>query len=330
LRRAAIDRRTSETRVKVRVNLDGRGRYDVRTGIRFLDHMLGSPRGSGSIDCRRPGDLDVDGHHTVDVGIALGKRGARADQARHQTRRLLRDAHGRRGGAAVDCPAGPCRIDPFAVGAWATFRPSWHDFFEGFAGGRANVHLKVPTAVEPSGRGHLQARARPRGVRRDGADAVDERKDFCNRGHDRDRTHRLRRCNLTSISITDRGMSAWPPRRQIRAAWASSSGVGNFAATVAGGEWRDVIHRAIAARLPVPARPTASRRQADGQPGPACFRATDWAGWRQGPHVGWNTPGGASDRAPSGLTSGVHAYTHSSLRRLAAHDADDHVSFAPR
>ncbi|HEV3484743.1 MAG TPA: imidazoleglycerol-phosphate dehydratase, partial [Vicinamibacterales bacterium] len=76
MRRAVIDRTTTETAISLRLNLDGRGRYDVHTGIRFLDHMLELVARHGAFDLtiKAEGDLDVDQHHTVeDLGIALGE-----------------------------------------------------------------------------------------------------------------------------------------------------------------------------------------------------------------------------------------------------------------
>ena len=76
MRRAVIDRRTTETSIALKLTLDGRGRYRVRTGIRFLDHMLELFARHGGFDLTidATGDLDVDQHHTVeDLGIALGE-----------------------------------------------------------------------------------------------------------------------------------------------------------------------------------------------------------------------------------------------------------------
>jgi imidazoleglycerol-phosphate dehydratase len=75
-RRATVRRTTKETSVSVRLNLDGRGRSTVRTGIPFFDHMLTLFAKHAVVDltlrCR--GDLAVDAHHTVeDCGIALGQ-----------------------------------------------------------------------------------------------------------------------------------------------------------------------------------------------------------------------------------------------------------------
>ena len=87
-RGAVIDRRTTETRIALRLRLDGHGRYEVRTGIRFLDHMLELVARHGAFDLRvdARGDLDVDQHHTVeDLGIASPgdwTRQARAKLAR--------------------------------------------------------------------------------------------------------------------------------------------------------------------------------------------------------------------------------------------------------
>ena len=76
MRRAVIDRRTTETQIALALGLEGKGQYRVRTGIRFLDHMLELVARHGAFDLRidATGDLDVDQHHTVeDLGIALGE-----------------------------------------------------------------------------------------------------------------------------------------------------------------------------------------------------------------------------------------------------------------
>jgi len=76
VRRGVIDRRTNETQIRLVIGLDGKGRYTVTTGIRFLDHMLELFARHGAFDLQlaATGDLDVDQHHTVeDVGIALGE-----------------------------------------------------------------------------------------------------------------------------------------------------------------------------------------------------------------------------------------------------------------
>ncbi|HEV8254668.1 MAG TPA: imidazoleglycerol-phosphate dehydratase HisB [Vicinamibacteria bacterium] len=74
-RRAEVARKTRETDVKVALDLDGRGRSRIATGIGFLDHMLTSfaTHGRFDLDVRCKGDLHVDAHHSVeDVGITIG------------------------------------------------------------------------------------------------------------------------------------------------------------------------------------------------------------------------------------------------------------------
>ncbi|MBI1208081.1 MAG: imidazoleglycerol-phosphate dehydratase HisB [Azospirillum sp.] len=75
-RRAEIERATKETRIRIALDLDGTGVYDVKTGIGFLDHMLEQLARHGLIDLtvRAEGDLHIDGHHTTeDTGIAIGQ-----------------------------------------------------------------------------------------------------------------------------------------------------------------------------------------------------------------------------------------------------------------
>ena len=75
-RSADINRITTETQIRGRFIVDGGGKYEVSTGIRFLDHMLELFTRHGGFDLKLQckGDLDVDQHHTVeDVGIALGE-----------------------------------------------------------------------------------------------------------------------------------------------------------------------------------------------------------------------------------------------------------------
>ena len=74
-RKAKTERVTSEVRVKVDINLDGKGVYEIETGIPFFNHMLSQFAKHGYFDLKisAAGDLDVDFHHTVeDVGLALG------------------------------------------------------------------------------------------------------------------------------------------------------------------------------------------------------------------------------------------------------------------
>lgn len=81
MRQAEITRDTLETRVRVRLNLDGTGAAQLATGVPFLDHMLDQVARHGGIDLEvtAQGDLHIDAHHTVeDVGITLGQAIARA------------------------------------------------------------------------------------------------------------------------------------------------------------------------------------------------------------------------------------------------------------
>lgn len=80
-RTAEVARKTRETDLTVRIDLDGRGETDIRTGIGFFDHMLEAFARHGLFDLRvaGTGDLHVDGHHTVeDTGIVLGQAVAQA------------------------------------------------------------------------------------------------------------------------------------------------------------------------------------------------------------------------------------------------------------
>jgi imidazoleglycerol-phosphate dehydratase len=85
-RTVRIERKTAETEIQLELSLDGTGRFDVSTGVGFLDHMLGLLARHAAIDLavKAAGDLEVDQHHTVeDVGICLGQaiREAAGDKA---------------------------------------------------------------------------------------------------------------------------------------------------------------------------------------------------------------------------------------------------------
>jgi imidazoleglycerol-phosphate dehydratase len=153
VRRAVIDRRTTETRIALRIALDGKGTYDVRTGIRFLDHMLELFARHGAFNLRiaADGDLDVDQHHTVeDLGIALGEAISQALGNRRGINRagyFVMPMDETLAVAAIDLGGRPhavvnLRVTAAKVGDLQT--ELVHDFFEGFAmGARANVHIKV-------------------------------------------------------------------------------------------------------------------------------------------------------------------------------------------
>jgi imidazoleglycerol-phosphate dehydratase len=81
MRQAEVRRDTAETRIRVRLNLDGTGQQQLASGVAFLDHMLDQIARHGLIDLEveAQGDLHIDGHHTVeDIGITMGQALARA------------------------------------------------------------------------------------------------------------------------------------------------------------------------------------------------------------------------------------------------------------
>jgi imidazoleglycerol-phosphate dehydratase len=152
-RAARFDRQTTETQIKGTLDIDGRGRYDVRTGIRFFDHMLElfTRHGGFDLTLAATGDLDVDQHHTVeDLGIALGQAVDKALGARrgiHRAGYFVMPMDESLAVAAIDLSgrahaAVDLRIRPQRVGDLQA--ELIDDFFEGFAqGARANVHVKV-------------------------------------------------------------------------------------------------------------------------------------------------------------------------------------------
>ncbi|MHB1858004.1 MAG: imidazoleglycerol-phosphate dehydratase HisB [Acidobacteriaceae bacterium] len=152
-RSATLQRHTTETKIDLKLTIDGQGRYDVHTGIRFLDHMLELFARHGGFDlslvCQ--GDLDVDQHHTVeDIGIALGEA---FSQALGDKKGILRAGYflmpmdETLAAAAIDLSGRASyvvdtKVRVRIVGDLQT--ELLPDFFEGFArGARANVHLKV-------------------------------------------------------------------------------------------------------------------------------------------------------------------------------------------
>ena len=153
MRRGVIHRQTKETDIAVRLEIDGRGRYEVSTGIRFLDHMLDLVARHGGFDLKieAKGDLDVDQHHTVeDLGIALGEAVSSALGTRRGINRagyFVMPMDDTLGVAAIDLSGRPhavvdLRLKVQRVGDLQS--ELLIDFFEGFAqGARANVHLKV-------------------------------------------------------------------------------------------------------------------------------------------------------------------------------------------
>src|SRR5208337_773591 len=80
-RTSIVQRDTAETRISIKLTIEGSGQYKISTGIRFFDHMLElfARHGAFDLELKCDGDLDVDQHHTVeDVGIALGEAFDRA------------------------------------------------------------------------------------------------------------------------------------------------------------------------------------------------------------------------------------------------------------
>lgn len=153
MRKATVERKTNETQITAALTVDGSGRYEITTGIRFFDHMLElfTKHGGFDLTLRATGDLDVDQHHTVeDVGIVLGQL---IDQA-------LGDHVGiNRAGyfvlpmdetlavAAIDLGGRVAVVcdDQLTVDKVGDLQAELvPDFFQGFAQhAKANVHLKI-------------------------------------------------------------------------------------------------------------------------------------------------------------------------------------------
>jgi imidazoleglycerol-phosphate dehydratase len=153
MRAATVQRDTKETQIGGALRIEGKGRYEIATGIRFLDHMLElfSKHGGFDLKLKAVGDLDVDQHHTVeDAGIVLGQLFAKA----------LGDRRGiNRAGyfvlpmdetlcvAAVDLGGRPYLVykDLVKVRLVGDLQTElMEDFFSGFANhAGANIHLKV-------------------------------------------------------------------------------------------------------------------------------------------------------------------------------------------
>src|SRR3979409_600638 len=152
MRKVSLRRTTRETDIPVRLNLDGRGRAKIATGIPFLDHMLTLVARHGAMDLELTarGDLDVDQHHTVeDVGITLGEA---VQKALGSKRGILRAGYflmpmdETLAAAAVDLGGRPycvvkAKIAAKLVGDFQV--ELMEDFFQGFAqSAKANVHLR--------------------------------------------------------------------------------------------------------------------------------------------------------------------------------------------
>lgn len=152
-RRATVKRKTTETSIELSLVIDGKGRYQISTGIGFFNHMLElfSRHGAFDLRLRAIGDLHVDQHHTVeDVGIALGEAFTKALGSK---RGILRAGYfvmpmdETLGLAAVDFSGRAAvvvetKVNVRHVGDLEAELVT--DFFDGFArGANANVHVKV-------------------------------------------------------------------------------------------------------------------------------------------------------------------------------------------
>jgi imidazoleglycerol-phosphate dehydratase len=151
-RTATIHRKTNETDIRLKLNLDGRGKASVATGVRFFDHMLELVARHGAFDLlvHARGDLDVDQHHTVeDIGITLGEAVRKALGSKRGILRagyFLMPMDETLAAAAVDLGGRPycvvnAKIPAKRVGDFQV--ELVEDFFQGFAqAARANVHLR--------------------------------------------------------------------------------------------------------------------------------------------------------------------------------------------
>ena len=153
MRKATIQRTTKETDIRAALVIEGQGKYEIASGIRFFDHMLElfAHHGGFDLQLKAEGDLDVDQHHTVeDVGIVLGQL---FDKALGSKRGILRAGYflmpmdETLGLAAVDfCGRTSVVVDTkvrvrFVGDLQAELV---QDFFDGFSrGARASVHARV-------------------------------------------------------------------------------------------------------------------------------------------------------------------------------------------
>jgi imidazoleglycerol-phosphate dehydratase len=153
-RSAVIDRKTTETDITIRLELDGRGEHEVATGMPFLDHMLAQVARHGHFDLgvRATGDLAVDFHHTVeDLGIALGEAvskalGDKAGIVRYGAARVPMDDA--LASVVVDMSGRPYLVfqAPQLKGEWVgDFDLDLvREFFQGLTSHlRANLHVQV-------------------------------------------------------------------------------------------------------------------------------------------------------------------------------------------
>ena len=153
MRSASLERNTKETRIAASLRIEGRGRYEVSTGIRFFDHMLElfTKHGGFDLELKANGDLDVDQHHTVeDVGIVLGQLFSRALGDRKGINRagyFVLPMDETLAVVAIDLGGRPALVykDLVKVRLVGDLQTELvHDFFDGFVNNvGGNVHVKV-------------------------------------------------------------------------------------------------------------------------------------------------------------------------------------------
>lgn len=153
MRTAKLERNTKETQIRGSLKIEGKGRYEIATGIRFLDHMLElfTKHGGFDLTLQATGDLDVDQHHTVeDCGIALGQLFSQALGDRKGINRagyFVQTMDETLAVVAVDLGGRPSLVykDLVKVRLVGDLQVELiHDFMEGFVNHcGANLHVKV-------------------------------------------------------------------------------------------------------------------------------------------------------------------------------------------
>ena len=151
MRTSSVERITKETQIRGKLKIEGKGKYTIWTGIRFLDHMLElfTKHGGFDLELQATGDLDVDQHHTVeDVGIVLGQLFAKALGDRKGINRagyFVMPMDETLSVTAIDLGGRPALVynDKVKTRLVGDLQSELvHDFFDGFAvHAGANVHV---------------------------------------------------------------------------------------------------------------------------------------------------------------------------------------------